>query len=114
MVTNLYINQWLGYGDNQVILLTSLVNSKNIVLNHGTSGKLLKLDPKAIVMSQVDVSNSFKFNSDELKLFITIFCGVESPQMDYQTDKGISYEHYTPFYQILDEIIKINMLSSQN
>lgn len=59
---------------------------------------ILKLDPKIVSLSPMDVSSTFTFNSDELSKFLIVFCGKEVSKNLFQNDKGINYKHFTPFY----------------
>ncbi|KAL8103324.1 hypothetical protein AgCh_027768 [Apium graveolens] len=106
LVTEFYSNMGLGYGENIVCFLTSKIDSKSVIINYAKLGKILKLDSSILSLPPVDVSFTFTFNNDELDKFLTVFCGKEVPKNVFQKDKGITYEHFTPFYQVLAEIVK--------
>lgn len=51
----------------------------------------------------------FVFEKNELRLFLSVMCGLEVPPNIFVEDKGVFYEHFIPPFQYLALIIRSNI-----
>lgn len=109
MVTEFYKNMEVRSGTNDVTFITSVVNGKPLLIDHIELGKALKLTPKLLNLANIDISKDFVFDKMELKLYLSVLCGLEVPNNLFTTDVGVCYEHFTQVFQILALIIRGNI-----
>lgn len=108
-VTEFYKNMEVRRGAHDVIFITSVVNSKPLLLDHIDLGKALKLTLKLLNLANVDISKEFIFDKMEHKLYLSVLCGLQIPHTLFSTDIGICYEHFTQAFQTLALIIRGNI-----
>lgn len=108
MVVEFYCNMGVGNGLNGVVYLTFVINGTPILVDHLVLGKALKLNSNAMALSPIDITKTYMFHAEEQRLFLSMFCGVDVPPNVFESTNGINYEHFTPLYQNLAEIIRAN------
>lgn len=112
MVSEFYSNLEIKHGLQNVMFVTSVVNGKFFALDHIELTKALKMNLKTLQLANIDITKEFVFNRLEMKLYLSVLCGVEVPPTLELTEKGISYEYFTPLFQNLALILRANFFQN--
>lgn len=83
LVAEFYCNMGVGPGVNGIFYINSVINGTPILIDHLLLGRILKFSPNAMSKSPIDIASYFTFNTDELRMFLSVFCGVEVPSNVY-------------------------------
>ena len=109
-----YCNMRIGKSLDGVLHFTTVVDGRLMLVDHKTINRALDLSLKLTTMPCLDIYSYFTFKKNEFQLMVSNFCNADVPPVIRDTNCGIHFKHFNPKVQLLDLIIRANILPKPN